>query len=88
MRRQLAPLWQDAKRRAGIDSSSSSLCATRELKKNRVFSIIQQFYASVTWNDEHTVTHDDVTTFRCVSEIAGICEKHLDVACKSGFKKY
>ncbi|XP_076812117.1 uncharacterized protein LOC143459041 [Clavelina lepadiformis] len=65
IRRQLAPLWQDAKRRAGIDTSSSSaVCGTRDLTLDRIFSLLEQFYASIVWKDNHFAPGDEVSTVR------------------------
>lgn len=66
VRRLLAPLWQEAKRSAGMDAmtSSSTVCATRELSLQRVHSILEQFYASIVWRDEHAGPEDETYTFK------------------------
>nr|XP_002121447.1 uncharacterized protein LOC100177030 [Ciona intestinalis] len=62
----LTPLWEDAKRLAGIETnaSTSSVCSARDLSLHRVLSLLEQFYASVVWRDEKSTADDEVSTIR------------------------
>lgn len=58
IKRQLLPLWDDFKSRTGTETHSL-LPVSRELSHSRVISLIEQVYASIIWQDDHTMGDDD-----------------------------
>jgi len=53
--------------------SSSTAWAARDLSLQRVLSLLEQFYASVLWRDEHSGPDDDTTTFKLVPMLQNRC---------------